>query len=84
MEPEEMGEVLKEYFASVFVKEKYMDDGKIREGYIDIKKEEVLKNIRVNKTLGPNGIYPRRLKEKREEIVGVLTEIFVSSSATDD
>eukprot|EP00061_Rhincodon_typus_P008600 g31345.t1 len=88
VELEELSEVLNEHFTMVFTKEKDMEDVKIREGYVhilghvDIKKEEVLgvlKNIKVDKSLGPDGIYPRMLKEAREEIAGVLTEIFVSS-----
>ncbi|XP_072429349.1 sodium channel protein type 9 subunit alpha-like [Chiloscyllium punctatum] len=35
VEPEEMGEFLNEYFAS-FIKEKDIDDNKIREGYVNI------------------------------------------------
>eukprot|EP00061_Rhincodon_typus_P002191 g16843.t1 len=42
----------------------------------------VLKNIKVDKSPGPDGIYPRLLREAREEIAGALTKIFVSSLAT--
>eukprot|EP00061_Rhincodon_typus_P015007 g42442.t1 len=48
MDPEEVGEILKEHFASVITEWKDMGDGKIREGYVDIleyvniKKELVL------------------------------------------
>jgi len=41
-----------------------------------------LKNIKVDKSLGPDGIYPRILREAKEEIAGALTEIFVSSLAS--
>ena len=41
-----------------------------------------MRNIKVDKSPGPDGIYPRILKEAREEIVGALREIFVSSLAT--
>eukprot|EP00061_Rhincodon_typus_P011342 g36280.t1 len=37
----------------------------------------LLKRIKVGKSPGPNGIYPKLL---REEIARVLTKIFVSSS----
>eukprot|EP00061_Rhincodon_typus_P018373 g47525.t1 len=53
--------------------------------YFEIKKEVVLgilKSIKLDKFLGPKGIYPRLLTEEREEIVGTLTKIFVSSLAT--
>eukprot|EP00061_Rhincodon_typus_P016215 g44308.t1 len=42
----------------------------------------LLKSIKVDKTLGPGGIYSRLLSEAREEIVGALTKIFASSLAT--
>eukprot|EP00061_Rhincodon_typus_P013567 g40013.t1 len=91
MEQEEVGEVFNDYFILVFTMEKSMDDGKIREGYVDIlghvdiKKEEVLgvlKFIKIDEYPGPDGIYPRMLREVREEIAGALTETFVSSLAT--
>ena len=53
--------------------------------HVEIKKEVVLgflRNIKVDKSPGPDGIYPRILKEAREEIAGALREIFVSSLAT--
>ena len=91
VEPEEMDEVLNEYFASVFTKEKDLVDDESGKGCVDslnhveIKKEEVLgflRNIQVDKTPGPDAIYPRILREAREEIAGALREIFVSSLAT--
>ena len=50
-------------------------------GHVDIKKEGlgILKSIKVDKSPGPDGIYPRILREARAEIAGALTEIFVSS-----
>eukprot|EP00061_Rhincodon_typus_P009081 g32274.t1 len=54
-------------------------------GHFEIKKEIVLgllKSIKVDKSPGPTSIYPRLLREAREEIAGVLTKIFVSSLAT--
>ena len=86
-----MGEVLNEYFASVITKEKDLVDDESGEGcveclsHVEIKKEEVLgflRNIKVDKSPGSVGIYPRILREAREEIAGALREIFVSSLAT--
>eukprot|EP00061_Rhincodon_typus_P012384 g38084.t1 len=54
-------------------------------GHFEIKKEVMfglLKSIKVDKTPGPDGIYPRLLKEASEVIVGALTKIFVSLLAT--
>eukprot|EP00061_Rhincodon_typus_P004588 g22942.t1 len=53
--------------------------------HFEIKKEVVLgllKSIKVSRFPGPNDIYPRLLREAREEIAGALTKIFVSSLAT--
>eukprot|EP00061_Rhincodon_typus_P011861 g37197.t1 len=86
-----MGTVLNEYFASVFTIDKDLVDDESGEGYVDgltpveIKREEVLgalKNINVDKSPGPNGIYPRILREAREEIARALRKIFISSLAT--
>eukprot|EP00061_Rhincodon_typus_P004277 g22194.t1 len=55
--------------------------------HFEVKKEVVLgllKTIKVDKSLGPDGIYPRLLKEVREEIVGALTKILVSTLATEE
>ena len=52
---------------------------------VEIKKEEVLgflRNIKIDKSPGPDGVYPRILREAREEIAGTLTDVFVSSLAT--
>ena len=79
VEPKEMGEVLNEYFASVFIKEKDLVDDESGKGcvnsfsHVEIKKEEVLgflRNIKVDKFPGPDGIYPRILREAREETAG--------------
>eukprot|EP00061_Rhincodon_typus_P007860 g29967.t1 len=54
-------------------------------GHFEIKKVmvlDLLKSIKVDKSPGPEGIYPRLLSEAREEIAGALTKIFVSSPAT--
>eukprot|EP00061_Rhincodon_typus_P005430 g24937.t1 len=54
-------------------------------GHFEIKKEvvlDLLKSIDVRKSMGPDGIYSRLLREAREEIAGTLTKIFVSSLAT--
>eukprot|EP00061_Rhincodon_typus_P001457 g14842.t1 len=53
-------------------------------GHFEIKKEVVLralKGIKVDKSPGPDGIYPRLVREAREEIAGALTKTFVSSLA---
>jgi len=67
MKPEELGDILSEHFASVFTKEKYLVDEESRVGclnilgHVDIKKEVlgVLKGIKVDKSPGPDGIYPQ-------------------------
>eukprot|EP00061_Rhincodon_typus_P005144 g24309.t1 len=90
VEPEEVGEVLNEYFVSVFAKDKELVEGDLREGTVEftgqvaINKEQVciLKSIKVDKYPGPDGIYPRILREAREQITGALTDIFVSSLTT--
>eukprot|EP00061_Rhincodon_typus_P006990 g28209.t1 len=54
-------------------------------GHFEIKKEVVLgllKSIKLEKSPGPDGIYPRWLREARQEIADALTKIFVSSLAT--
>eukprot|EP00061_Rhincodon_typus_P015029 g42476.t1 len=54
-------------------------------GHFEIKKEVVLgllKRIKLDKSPGPDVIYPRLLREAREEIAGALTKIFISSLAT--
>ena len=56
-----------------------------RERAVEIKKEEVLgflRNIKVEKSPGSDGIDPRIVREAREEIAGAMREIFVSSLAT--
>eukprot|EP00061_Rhincodon_typus_P012281 g37913.t1 len=53
--------------------------------HFEIRKEvelSLLKSIKVDKSPEPDGIYPRLLREAREEIDGALTKIFVSSLAT--
>jgi len=54
-------------------------------GHVEIKREEVLevlKNIKVDKSPEPDRVYPRILREAREEIAEALAKIFVSSLAT--
>ena len=84
MEPEDMGEVLNENFASVFNKEKDLVDDESGKGFVDslshveLKKEEVLgflRNIKVDKSPGPDGIYTKIRREAKEEIAGALREI---------
>ena len=85
-----MDEDLNEYFASVFTKEKDVVDGECRKedgdilGHVEIKKEvlEVSKNIKVDKSPGPDRVYPRILREAKEEIAEALAKIFVSCLAT--
>ncbi|XP_067869988.1 uncharacterized protein [Heterodontus francisci] len=90
VEPQEMGEVLNEYFASVFTFEKVMEASEFKGGnsdileHINITKEDVLealKHIKVDKSPGPDQVYPRMLWEAKVETAGVLAEIFVSSLA---
>eukprot|EP00061_Rhincodon_typus_P005310 g24655.t1 len=64
--------------------EKDMVDGNCGDGFVDtlghIEIEEllaVLRNIEIDKSPGPDGIYSRILKEARGEIVETLPEIFV-------
>ena len=54
-------------------------------GHLEVKEEEVLGflvSTKVDKSLRPNGICPKLLKEAKDKIVGPLTGIFVSSLAT--
>eukprot|EP00061_Rhincodon_typus_P011672 g36871.t1 len=54
-------------------------------GHFEIKIKvmlDLLKSIKVDKSQGPDGIYPRSLREAREVFSGALTKIFVSLLAT--
>eukprot|EP00061_Rhincodon_typus_P010512 g34857.t1 len=91
LEAEDVGEILNEYFASVFSQEKDMEDSEIcvehanMLGHLEIVKEVMLgllKSIEVDKSPGPDGIYPRLPRVARREVAGVLTKIFVSLLAT--
>lgn len=42
----------------------------------------LLKSIKVDKSLEPEGFYPRSLREARGEIAGAFAKIFASSLAT--
>eukprot|EP00061_Rhincodon_typus_P004849 g23569.t1 len=93
MELQEMRAILNEYFASMFAVEKDMEDiehAKINSDIlkcIHITEEEVLdvlKHIKVDKSPGPDQVYPRTLWEARELIAGPLAEIVVSLIATDE
>eukprot|EP00061_Rhincodon_typus_P010248 g34398.t1 len=86
-----MGEILNKYFASVLTVEKDMEFGEYGEIKSDNLKNvhiteekvlNVLKHIKMDKSMGPDQVYPRTLWEAREEIAGPFTEIFVSSIAT--
>ena len=81
-----MGEILNEYLSSIFTVEKSMDvrelgdSDALRSVHITEKEVlEVLKRIKVDKSPGPDEVYPRTLWEAREEIAGPLAEIFESS-----
>ncbi|XP_059810791.1 uncharacterized protein LOC132383607 [Hypanus sabinus] len=85
VESKEMGEILSDFFSSVFTKEKDIELCKVRETSreimetMTIKEEEVLvllRNINVDKSPGPDRIFPRTLREVSVEIAGALTEIF--------
>ncbi|XP_051897465.1 40S ribosomal protein S24 isoform X1 [Pristis pectinata] len=88
LEAAEVGEVLNEYFSLVFTEEGVLDDvegsagkGNVLE-VVDIKIEDVLKlltNIKTDNSPGPDGIFPRLLREAREEMVEPLVRIFESS-----
>eukprot|EP00061_Rhincodon_typus_P013404 g39759.t1 len=91
LEAENVGEILSEYYAMVFNKEKDMEDSEIcvehanMLGHFEIKKEVVsglLKSVKVDKSPGPNGIYSRQTRGAREEKAGALTKSFLSSLAT--
>eukprot|EP00061_Rhincodon_typus_P017475 g46182.t1 len=91
LEAEDVGEIQNEYFVSVFTQGKYIKDSEICVenagllGHFEIKKEVVLgllQSNKVDKSPGPDGIYPRLLRGTKEEIAGALTKIFVSSLAT--
>eukprot|EP00061_Rhincodon_typus_P001307 g14388.t1 len=91
VESEEAGEVLDEYFGSVFTNERELDvcedsmkqaDMLVR---VNVRKEnvlEILENMRIDKSPGPDGIYPRFLREAREDIAAPLAMIFASSLST--
>ena len=81
MESEEIGEAMNEYFSSVFTKERghvFEDESVIqadRLEEVDVLREDVLailKNLRVDKSPGPDGKYPRILWEARDEIAEPL------------
>eukprot|EP00061_Rhincodon_typus_P010093 g34117.t1 len=91
LEVKDVSEILNEYFASVFTKEKDMEDSEIcvehanMLAHFEFRKEVLfglLKSIKVDKCPGLDGIYSRLLREAREEIPGALTKIFTSSLAT--
>eukprot|EP00061_Rhincodon_typus_P003312 g19780.t1 len=84
--------MLNVYFASVFTVEKDMEDiecGEINRNMLKnghIGEEEVLnilKHIKVDKSLGPNQVYTRTMWETRDVNAGPLADIFVSSIATE-
>eukprot|EP00061_Rhincodon_typus_P016151 g44213.t1 len=76
-------------FLRLFTVEKDMEDielGEINSNIlknVHITEEEVLDVLQVDKSLGPDQVYPGTLWEAREMIAGPLAEIFVSSITTD-
>eukprot|EP00061_Rhincodon_typus_P003039 g19135.t1 len=87
-EPQKVGEILNEYFVSVFTEEKDTTVVGVRDEWvknlenINILKEEVLgilNCIKVDKTQGPDEIHTRLLREVREEIAEALADNFASS-----
>eukprot|EP00061_Rhincodon_typus_P007373 g29014.t1 len=85
------GQILNEYFASVFTVEEDVQD--IERGELNgnifknvrITEEmvlDVLKCLKVHKPLGTNQVTPRAQWEVREVIARPLAEVFVSSIAT--
>ncbi|XP_059807923.1 uncharacterized protein LOC132382078 [Hypanus sabinus] len=85
VEPKEMGAILNDFFSSVFTKEKDIELSKVWETSkevmepMTIKEVEVLallRNLKVDKSPGPDRIFPRTLREVCVEIAGALTEIF--------
>ncbi|XP_067904856.1 uncharacterized protein [Heterodontus francisci] len=90
LESEEVGEVLNEYFASVFTSERdlVVCEDSVKQAdmleQVDVKEDvlEILKDMRIDKSPGPDGIYPRLLREAREEIAAPLAMIFASSLST--
>eukprot|EP00061_Rhincodon_typus_P003200 g19519.t1 len=92
VELQEVGEILNEYFVSVFT-ENDMNNVEVRNECVNtlenvnILKEEVLgilNCIKIGKSPGPDGTYPRLLREVREEIAGALADMFISSLTTDE
>ena len=90
MESEEIGEAMNEYFSSVFTKERshvFEDESMLQADRleVDVLREDVLailKNLKVDKSPGLDGIYPRILWEARDEIAEPLALIFGSSLST--
>eukprot|EP00061_Rhincodon_typus_P006250 g26696.t1 len=91
VESEETEEVLNEYFASVFTSETdfvvckdIVKQADVIEQVV-VKKEdviEILKNLRIDKSPGPDRMYPRLLQEAREKFAAPLVMIFASSLST--
>eukprot|EP00061_Rhincodon_typus_P005232 g24496.t1 len=82
-----MAEEMNNYFASVFTMEDTSNILKIRESgaelnMVAIIEEKVLEKqngLKVDRSLGPDGLHPRVLKEIAEEIVEALVMIFQES-----
>ena len=91
MEPKEMGEILNGFFASVFTEETGMEATEIGQTSrevmepLQIEGEEVLavlRQIRVDKSPGPDRVFPRTLREASVELAGALADIFKMSVLT--
>ena len=84
---EEAASCLNTYFASVFTKDReneIIPDFQNRLGTSDITIEEqdikkLLKDVKVDKAMGPDGLSPRTIWETREFISEALALIFTSS-----
>eukprot|EP00061_Rhincodon_typus_P015825 g43727.t1 len=83
-----MGKVLSEYFSSVFTMEKDMKTrvlGEVSDDILGIvhntveKVLEVFECMKVDKSPGPDQIYPRTLQDAADEIAGSLADIFASA-----
>eukprot|EP00061_Rhincodon_typus_P017101 g45655.t1 len=88
MGSKEMTEEVDRYFAAVFTVEDTNSMPKLQEsqgaevGAVAITKEKVLgklEGLKVDKPPRPNGLHPRVLKERAEEIIEVLMVIFQKS-----
>eukprot|EP00061_Rhincodon_typus_P015259 g42835.t1 len=87
-----MGKILNEYFAPVITVEKDMETRELGEINSDILKSvhiteekvlDILKRIKVDKSLGPDQAYPRILWEVREVIARFFAEMSMGEMPED-